>query len=225
MSALCQLAGDYTGTIPTGGIMAEVKWDGWRALRFCGLDGKPRLWSRNGQPLNGADHIVHQLDLMERVAGVPLFLDGEVVVDDTLDATKRWFESGWRRGGDKGRLHLFDVLTEEEWRAGGSDRPLHERKAWLQELAGAVRDDPALSWDWRPGSRGGDDPTAVQVVEDEWAFTESDVEDMVQRVWAVGGEGLMLKDPEAPYRRKRGPAWLKVKLDNWKRWARTPIAA
>jgi ATP-dependent DNA ligase len=198
--------------------MVERKWDGWRALRFRGLDGKPRLWSRNGQPLNGADQVVHQLGLMQRVAGVPLFLHGEIVVDATLYATKRWFESGRRRGGDKGRLHLFDVLTEEEWRAGDCNRPLHERKAWLQELAAAVRDDPALSWDWRPGSRSGDDPTAVQVVEDEWAFTESDVHDMVQRVWAVGGEGLMLNDPERPCRRKRGPAWVKVKLDNWSKW-------
>ncbi|GAB7551591.1 hypothetical protein NRB_10890 [Novosphingobium sp. 11B] len=117
------------------------------------------------------------------------------------------------------------MLTEEEWRAGDSNRPLHERKAWLQELPGAVRDDPALAWDWRPGSRGGDDPTAVQVVEDEWAFTESDVHDMVQGVWAAGGEGLMLKDPERPCRRKRGPGWLKVKLDNWSKWASPKRAA
>ncbi|GAB7551592.1 hypothetical protein NRB_10900 [Novosphingobium sp. 11B] len=82
--------------------MVERKWDGWRALRFRGLDGKPRLWSRNGQPLNGADHIVHQLGLTERVAGVPLFLHGEIVVGGTLDATKRWFESGRRKAQGRG---------------------------------------------------------------------------------------------------------------------------
>jgi ATP-dependent DNA ligase len=65
----------------------------------------------------------------------------------------------------------------------------------------------------------------VQVVKDEWAFTESDVHDMVQRVWAEGGEGVMLKDPEVPYRRNRARAWQKVKLENAGKWARRPIAA
>ena len=220
MRELCQLASDYAGHLPGSGLACEVKFDGWRCLRFRGLDGKPRLWSRNGHPLEGADHIVHQLDLFERVAGEPLFLDGEIIVDGTLDATKHWFESGWRKGGEKGRLYLFDVLTEAEWRAGGTETPWHERKAWLQQLAGQVRDDPALSWDWRPRSYGRDDPNAVTVVEDEWAFTESDVHDMVQRVWADGGEGVMLKDPEAPYRRNRNASWQKVKIENWKRWAK-----
>lgn len=90
----------------------------------------------------------------------------------------------------------------------------------MQQLAGQVRDDPALSWDWRPRSYGGDDPDAVQVLKDEWAFSESDVHDMVRRVWAEGGEGVMLKDPEAPYRRNRNATWQKVKLPNWKRWAK-----
>jgi ATP-dependent DNA ligase len=225
MTSLCQLASDWSGTIPAEGIAVERKHDGWRCLRFRGLDGKPRLWSRNGQPLEGADHIAHQLSLFEQVAGVPLFLDGEIIVDGTLDATKRWFESGWRKGGEKGTLYLFDVLTEAEWRAGGSAKPWHERKAWLQLLAAQVRDDDALSWDWWPGSYGRDDADAVQIVKDEWAFTESDVHDMVQRVWAEGGEGVMLKDSEAPYRRSRGAAWQKVKLENAGKWARCPIAA
>lgn len=217
MSLLCQLATDWTGTIPADGMVVERKHDGWRCLRFRGLDGKPRLWSRNGQTLEGADHIVHQLDLFEQAAVCPLYLDGEIIVDGTLDATKRWFESDWRRGGEKGALYLFDVLTEAEWRAGGTDTPWHERKAWLGRLAEQVRD-PALSWDWRLGSYGRDDPDAVQVVQDEWVFSESDVHDMVRRVWSEGGEGVILKDPEAPYRCARVSAWQKVKLENSARW-------
>lgn len=48
-------------------------------------------------------------------------------------------------------------------------------------------------------------------MKDELAFTESGVHDIVQRVWAEEGEGLMLRDPEAPYRRNRARAWQKVK--------------
>lgn len=53
----------------------------------------------------------------------------------------------------------------------------------------------------------------------ECAFTEADVMDMVQRVWAEGGEGLMLKAPEPAYRRKRRREWHKIKVENWGKWS------
>jgi len=217
MTALCQLASDWLGTIPTGGLMCERKWDGWRCLRFRGIDGKARLWSRNGMPLEGASAIARRLDAIEEAAGCRLFLDGEVVVDSTLAATKAYFEGGWRRGEERGVLHLFDVMPEAEWRAGGTDMPLHERKTWLEHLVKASEPEDD-GWSWAAGSKGATTPTVVRVVPDEWAFTESDVLDIVNRVWAIGGEGLMLKAAEAPYRRNRNPSWWKVKQDNAYKW-------
>lgn len=214
-ASLCQLAKDWDGSVPAGGIMHEAKIDGWRALRFPGIDGRVRLWTRGGHVIEGTEHILHRLALMERVAGEPLVFDGEFQVDGTLDATKAWCERGWKIGGEAGTFFAFDCLPYREWRDGGCSTPLYERKKRLVDLARAVEEDPALSWEWRPGSRGRDEagPSPVRVLEDGWAFTASDVLDEARRVWANEGEGLVLKDPEAPYQRRRSDAWQKVRRD------------
>lgn len=205
--------------MPAGGLMAEEKRNGWRCLWLTGIDGKARLFTRQGHPIEGAGHIAYCLALMERAAGMPMVFDGEFQIGDSLEATKAWCESGWRTGGEAGKLHLFDCLTMDEWRTGGTDTPLYVRKARLEALSRAVDEDEALSWDWRPGSRGDDAWRAsCPILPDQWVSDVRDVLSEARRVWATGGEGLMLKDPEAPYRRKRNTAWLKVKQANAQYW-------
>lgn len=226
-NSLCQLAADYRGAIPEGGCMVETKVDGWRALYFPGWDGRWRLWSRNGHPIEGTEHIAWRLEQMQRMTGEPMVFDGEFQVDGTLAATKAWCERGWRLGGEAGIFHAFDCLPLAHWERGESPIPAYQRKATLKALWQAVEGDAGLAWEWRPGSHGRDEvnPGPVQIVEDEWAFTPADVLGMARRVWAIDGEGLMLKDAEAPYRRLRSPAWMKVKRENFHKWASRPIAA
>lgn len=220
---LCQLAGDWTGTVPETGIMAEVKADGFRALRFPGIDGKVRLWTRNGHVIEGTGHILHRLALMERAAGEPMMFDGEFILPDagagTLHATKEWCERGWKQGGEAGALYLFDAMPLREWRAGGSPVPLARRKARLVALAAAVDADPLASWEWREGSRGRDEgATPVRVAEHRMVHGVRGALELARGVWAAGGEGLMLKDPASPYRRKRSDDWRKVKEANKRHW-------
>lgn len=217
MNGLCALAADWKGEMSDGGVMFENKVDGFRCLYFRGVDGQPRLWSRQGMPLEGADHVFRRLQAMEAAAGTPLFIDGEIQVDGSLAATKHWFETGWRKGGDKGVFHAFDVLDFADWQRGGTDQPLYERKARLAELYGPT-EEIGDGWTWREGSRGAEAPPAVRLVEDGWCFDVADVVNEARRVWAIGGEGLMLKDAESPYRRKRSPAWQKVKQENFHKW-------
>ena len=192
--------------------MFEEKVDGWRAMFFRGHDGQPQLWTRNGHRIEGAEHILHRLTLLERSAGQPLFIDGEFQVDGSLEATKRWCESGWKLGGTAGIFHAFDCLPLVNWERGGWEKPLTYRKARLAELMRKVDEDTSLTWEWRRGSYGADDGReSVRLMPDGWAFDSGDVLDEARRVWAVGGEGLMLKDAEAPYQRNRNAAWLKVK--------------
>ncbi|MGN6290372.1 MAG: ATP-dependent DNA ligase [Sphingopyxis terrae] len=208
---LCQLAGRWRGDVPDGGIACEEKRDGWRALWFPGIDGKPRLWTRGGQAIDGVDHLEHRLSLMARAAGVPFMFDGEFQVGGTLEATKQWCERGWKSGGNAGSLYLFDAMPLADWERGRCDVPWIERKARLRAIAAAADADP-LSWEWAPRSRG-DTPGSVEILDDVWLFTADDVRDEANRIWARGGEGLMLKDPEAPYVRARSDSWLKVKKD------------
>lgn len=211
-SQLCQLASDFRGSFPDGGMMCERKWDGFRCLFFRGLDGKPALWTRNGMPIAGCDHILRQLLRVERAAGYPAFIDGELVVDGTLDATKRWIESGYRQGGERGVFYAFDMVRHDDWHDGGTQAPLYARKS---ALADAIKrgEQERADWDWHPGTRGRDEvePSPVLLVDDEWVATPSEAIALARRVWAAKGEGLMLKDAEAGYVRGRSKAWLKVK--------------
>lgn len=207
--SLCQLAGRWNGTPPIGGICVEEKHDGWRGLYFPGVDGKARLWTRNGHAIEGVPHILHRLAIMEQVAGQPMFFDGEFIVDNSLAATKAWCESGWKGGGYAGTLHLFDAMPLADWKAGRCDAPWIQRKAALFDLAEAA-EQSSMAWDWAPGVRG-DTPHSVNIVPDIWLADADDVWAEAQRVWARGGEGLMLKDAEAPYIRGRNDYWLKVK--------------
>lgn len=209
---LYQRVSDWRGDLPAGGALWEPKLDGYRMMRFRGIDGVTRLWSRNGHPIEGADHIAHRLGLMEQKAGLPLFFDGEFQVDGSLAATKAWAESGWRMGGERGHFYAFDVLTLDEWRAGGTSRRLIERKAMLAELLQAVADDPVMSWEWRPGSHGRDDGACpVTVMPDEWVCDATEALALTMRAWATGGEGGVVKNADAGYQRRLSPEWARIK--------------
>ncbi len=190
--------------------MAEQKIDGYRCLYFRGLDGQPGLWTRGGLPIMGASHILARLRQVEAEMGGEFMIDGEFQVDGTLAATKAHQDRGWRLG-DAGTFFAFDAVPMADWERGRCDMPLYARKAALARAVAATAPD-AEDWEWAEGSRGaghGVDPVAV--LADQWVFDADDVRNEAARVWAAGGEGLMLKDAEAPYVRARSDAWLKVK--------------
>lgn len=122
-------------------------------------------------------------------------LDGELVTADME------FESALRRvQTEKGfavemlakrfpaMLVVFDVLAVND--GDVREKPLTER----QELLGpSIPDDAGMVQ-----ATAHDDPTAL------W-----------DRATAEGWEGIMLKDPDAPYRGGRGDGWLKLK--DWSR--------
>jgi len=208
---LVQLARDWDfSTIPDGGCMAEQKIDGWRASRIVDQQGRPVMMTRNGVPIEGAAHILHRLALIERAYGCPVMFDGEFQVDDCLSATKAWCERGWKAGGEAGVYHLFDAMPLDAWQRGGDETPLYERKARLRAAVATTEAMPE-AWDWRAGSHGRDDPDCVRLLPDEWVADAGDALDFARRIWMKGGEGAILKDAEAPYRRNRSPDWRKVK--------------
>ncbi len=215
---LCQLASDFRGDMPSDGMLFQEKRDGWRALLLRDWKGRPGLFTRNGMQIEGVGHILYRLAEIERAAGEPVVFDGEFQVDGTLAATKAWCERGWKAGEEDGQLFLFDALPLSAWEQGGDDMPLVDR---LKRLRGWLDAAEADEWTWRPGSRGRDEALPpVVMLEDGWAFDEADVLAEARRVWAAGGEGLMLKHALEPYRRNRNAAWQKAKRENMHKWMR-----
>lgn len=217
---LAQLAGDWTGKVMPHGMMCEEKRDGFRGLVFQGIDSITRMFTRQGQFIEGTAHILYLLSHMERAAGEPMVWDGEYQVNGNLADTKRWAESGHKQGGEAGHFYLFDALPLSAWKRGGDPTPLYQRKARLQALYRAVIEDEALAWEFRPGSRGDDGwLRSATVLPDSWVFTPEGAIGEASRIWAEGGEGVMLKDVEAGYVRGRNSNFLKIKAENSHKWS------
>ena len=206
---LVQLAGEWRGGIPAHGTWAEEKLDGVRA---CWVGGE--LLTREGQPIGGIDHIAYRLRSIEKGVGHGIFFDGEFIAPGGYRATLRHIGQGLR-APEQGTLHLFDAIPASAWAAGGTECPLYERKEQLRAWV-ALAADPSADWNWRPGTHGREpNEPALSIVPDTWCATQADVEDMANRIWARGGEGVMLKDSESLYRRTRSNAWLKYKRADW----------
>ncbi len=199
--------------VPDAGFMVDEKKDGWRAGYWRGRDGTARLWTKGGHEIYGVRHITHKLAIMARLAGEPIFLDGEFMVGNTLAATKSWCEAGHKFGGEAGTLYLFDCMPESDWRAGGCDAPLIERKARLQALHEAAEAEIALSWEWRAGTKGKEPDTPTVIIPHDWTMSAAGVMMLAKQAWALGGEGCVVKDPQSVYRRGRNDGWSKVKKE------------
>jgi ATP-dependent DNA ligase len=206
---LCQLAGVWRGDVEAGGTWCEPKIDGVRAIWR-----ESELVTREGVAIHGAEHIRTALLELEAIAGRPLVFDGEFQVAGSYLATLQHVGKG-AKADSAGTLWLFDVLPLEVWHGDDDDEPLHKRKAFLAALSAEweARQRAARSaWDWAGHTR---QKGPIRIMRDEWLPDAAAVHARAQEVWAADGEGLMLKDWEAPYRRSRSNAWRKVKREGW----------
>ena len=186
----------------------EPKYDGIRALVAVSPSAGARLWSRLGNDKTGQfPEIVDALDAWARALDRPLLVDGEIVA---LDASGE--PCGFQRL--QGRIHLkgdphvrrivegregatafiaFDLLRD-----GDEDvrpLPLRDRRARLEARLRA----------WRQPRADSRLRVSEQAVGDGRALRA--------RAEQQGGEGLVAKRLDAPYRSgRRSPDWRKVKL-------------
>ena len=138
----------------------ERKFDGIRLIAFK-QGPEVRLFSRNRLPQN----IPSVADAIAKLPAENLILDGEIT---------------WDRVG---AYHVFDIVWLD---ADVRSRPLHERRAMLQEL-------PFRSPLQRVAEL--DDP-------DPW-----------ERASREGWEGVIAKRRDSVYEHRRSPHWLKMKCE------------
>ncbi len=197
----CQLAHDSAKHEKEvkGKKLIEVKLDGVRVLTVVYPDGRVDQYSRNGKELVNFDAIKEQF--AKTVTGLkePVVFDGEVMSSSFQDLMKQVHRKSDVKADDA-VLHLFDYVPLKNFQKGIWDMPQTYRmtklKAW-KEL-------------WK------EETPNIEILNHE----EIDLDTMVGQVQfkeinkrAIDGgyEGIMIKDPEAPYECKRSKAWLKLK--------------
>lgn len=171
--------------------VAEVKWDGWRAL-LCARTG--RLVSRHGTNLAPAFP-----DVLEAAAGLgDVVLDGELVC---LTAGVPDFERVSARGVCSGpaaaRRAVSDPCVYVVWDVLRRDDSCLMALPWTQRRAALE----ALGLT--------DDPSAGSIA---MTTVYEDVPELLQATFDLGLEGIVAKQRDAVYRSgQRSTAWIKAR--------------
>ena len=97
-------------------------------------------------------------------------------------------------------LNLFDILTLKDFQAGLSSRTQIERSTWLKQWFTPLADHmPNV------------DIVGQVLLDLENPEHQAKFKEINAQAIAGGYEGIMIKDPDAPYETKRSVAWLKQK--------------
>jgi DNA ligase-1 len=197
----CQLAHDsanHEGKL-AGEKLVEVKLDGVRVITVVWPDGRVLQFSRNGKELVNFEHIKNQMALTAGHYDVPMVFDGEVMSSSFQDLMKQVHRKSDVQSGDA-MLHLFDILPLEDFEEGICNTPQQLRSqtllGWYNTNRQHLLNVEILSHEL----------IDLDIEEGQAKFKEIN-----QRAIAGGYEGIMIKDPDAPYECKRTASWLKLK--------------
>jgi ATP-dependent DNA ligase len=194
--------------------LQSVKLDGMRAIAVH--DSSWGLYSREGRPITGMDHILEQLTEYgdkDRVYDGELYSHEVVTVKGfpyLIGLLKRqsWDLNDYR-GKDVNKVReqlpwknkveyqLFDSVSLEDWNNQQNSETQFNRLAFLKEHVQEIN-----------GLGAGH----IQYVQHHVVKTLEEAVKNNGQFLSSGFEGSMLKDPSAPYKFGRGAQWMKYKL-------------
>jgi DNA ligase-1 len=201
----CQLAHDSANheSKVSGKKLIEVKLDGVRVITIVRNDGRVDMFSRNGKELANFPHIAEQISKVVKAKStskdMDLVLDGEIMSSSFQDLMKQVHRKDNVEAGDA-ILNLFDVLPLADFEKGIYDKDQTTRssmvKFWVEQNQDLL---PNVTY------------VANELVDLDTIKGQARFKMINTQAVAGGYEGIMIKDPEAPYECKRSVAWLKLK--------------
>ena len=175
-----------------GECYVEYKYDGVRVIAIV-QNGSATLHSRNGKLLENFPHIEEALSKPEFEG---LVFDGEVMSEDFQTLMKQVHRKEGAQTEDS-YLAVFDMLTLDEFNAGGTSKNAIERRQRIVNLSNLFTYRIQLV-----------DATLIDMDSDEGQVK---FQAMNKRALDEGYEGLMIKPVAEGYKCKRSHAWLKIK--------------
>jgi DNA ligase-1 len=183
----------------TGVRLIEPKLDGVRCITIVNYEARTVVqYTRNGKILENFSHISDSLLANIDDLGRSFVLDGEVVSSSFQSLMKQVHRKDDVKAQDA-RLMLFDIIPLSEFQKGKSVMGQKRRTALLKTL--------------KPIFDKCENIDVINQIEidlnsyvGELQFKEFNKEAIEN-----GFEGIMIKDPNAPYECKRSTSWLKQK--------------
>ena len=197
----CQLAHDSANheSKVSGKKYIEVKLDGVRVITIVYPNGTVNLFSRNGKQLDNFPAVAEQIGKVAHTFTEPMVLDGEIMSSSFQDLMKQVHRKSDVQSDDA-ILNLFDILPLANFEQGGWDKGQEERSE--------------LVYKWHKANKDVLPNVTVvghELVDLATAAGQKRFKDINASAIAGGYEGIMIKDPQAPYECKRSTAWLKLK--------------
>ena len=199
----CQLAHDSANheSKVAGEKLLEVKLDGVRVLTIVYPDGRVDQFSRNGKELVNFEHIKQQFSVVAKHFDRPYVFDGEVMSSSFQDLMKQVHRKSNVEANDA-VLYLFDMIPLENFQEGVWKTSQQTRSNML--------------YDWYQKNEVFLTLVNVQLLDQELVDLNTPegkktFREINQKAIDGGYEGIMIKDPAAPYECKRSHAWLKMK--------------
>jgi len=176
-----------------GQVYVEPKLDGVRVIAICDkAKSEVVLMSRNGKELVNFPHINTQFEHMLAELDQSWIFDGEVMSADFQSLMRQIHRKGDAKTEDA-VLNLFDCMPLKDFAQGGCDKPLTERKKWLESFV------------------FGDNISMVESVKFDLDREHDRFMAYNRQCIDQGYEGIMIKPQHGVYECRRSALWLKVK--------------
>jgi DNA ligase-1 len=197
----CQLAHDSANheSKVAGKKFIEVKLDGVRVLTIIHPDGRVNMFSRNGKEFVNFPHIANQFTEIADTLLEPWVFDGEIMSSSFQDLMKQVHRKSDVQAEDA-VLHLFDCIPLVHFEQGIWNATQEFRSNHLTEFM--LHHQDALPNVTMVGQ---------ELVDLDSEAGQSKYKEINALAIEGGYEGIMIKDPSAPYECKRSHAWLKLK--------------
>jgi DNA ligase 1 len=197
----CMLAHDGTNheNKITGKKLLEPKLDGVRVLTLVDMQSRTAIqFSRNGKVLENFSHITRAIEDNIDLIGRSVVLDGEIVSSSFQELMKQVHRKE-NVQADDAVLMLFDIIPLSEFRQGKSIMGQKRRSNMLKGMKEIF-------------SKIGNIGIVPQIEVDLDSYVgELEFKEFNKTAIVDGYEGILVKDPNAPYVCKRHVAWLKIK--------------
>lgn len=199
----CQLAknaDDHPGKMK-GRKYLDPKLDGVRIITILDIANKTvTQYSRDGRQNDRFEAITQKLSALLPHLKRSIVLDGEMISRSFQDLMKQLNRKEDVDTSDA-RLALFDVLPLDDFLSGECSMPQDERQ---DVLAGLM---PLLQ------EHCGDRVYVIpkMLVDLDTPEGQANFREFNRETVEAGYEGIMVKDPTAPYKCKRTDAWMKIK--------------
>ena len=174
-------------------VLVEEKLDGIRCIIIIDCNN-PKAFTRSGREITTIDHILEQI---RRLGLNNCVLDGEIIADTFNQTVSEVRRKDYQ--AENTDYAIFDFISDlREFVSGNLKENLITRKRNLYQLS-----IQSLVLD-------GELPN-LRFIGGKICRSMDEVKSYRDEIWQRGGEGVIIKDLNAVYEKKRSKAWLKIK--------------